>query len=125
MGEKQAEKEETIGGRDRPYFWTFALELLPAGIHRTAKKNAHKGIVSNRVCMYGRGGGCVRVYPAASFPPFASADIVASRPRVELQECGQGDVDIPAPGSSPWPSSFLFHAKPHHNSPSAPRASTE
>ncbi|KAL7390332.1 hypothetical protein ABVT39_019111 [Epinephelus coioides] len=26
---------------------------------------------------------------------FRSADIVASRPRVELQECGQGDVDIP------------------------------
>lgn len=28
---------------------------------------------------------------------FASADIVGSRPRVELQECGQGDVDIPHP----------------------------
>lgn len=47
---------------------------------------------------------------------FCSADIVASRPRMELQECGQFDVDIPyLPDSM---SDITFYA---NDPPSAPK----
>lgn len=92
MGEKQAAKEETVGGRDRPCFWT-RTELLPSGIYCTAE-NAHKRIVSSCVCMYDSGRERGRLLCARLSVWFRSADIVASRPRVELQECCQAGVDI-------------------------------
>lgn len=103
--EKQAEKEATNRGKNRPAFWT-CIGLLSRDILHT--KNAYKGIVSRCVCKWEsvrKGNVCT----FACLPRLLSHRWHCGQsPDREIAIARPGWCRNPAPARCPW--SFFMHA---------------
>lgn len=103
--EKQAEKEATNRGKNRPAFWT-CIGLLSRDILHT--KNAYKGIVSRCVCKWEsvrKGNVCA----FACLPRLLSHRWHCGQsPDREIAIARPGWCRNPAPARCPW--SFFMHA---------------